>query len=240
MNNRIVLSPEKRVNPELHILCKKEQEVQRFFHWDMIECAEIVGPHHHPKLEPVFEIPNIKRLVTLNNAPYEKHPEECGLCFYTKDSVIERIWKNRHQYLNLIKRFPLVIGLDYSILCNMYYPQQVYNCWRNYAMTYWMQQNHPLVVPNGGYGGADTLPWAFDGMPEDSWIAVTSQGCLDEYVLKQMFLNGLHELIRQKHPRGIIVYGKFPNEWRDKFPVPIIVFPSYSESKWEVDDYGKR
>jgi hypothetical protein len=103
-----------------------------------------------------------------------------------------------------------------------------------------MQQNHPVVVPNGGYGDAETLSWAFDGMPVDSWIAVTSQGCLDEYVLKRMFLNGLHELVRRKKPRGIIVYGKFPDEWRSRFPIPIIVFPSYSETRWEANNYGKR
>ncbi|WP_026507384.1 DUF4417 domain-containing protein [Butyrivibrio sp. MC2013] len=213
-------------------LCKKEQEVQRFFKWDIIENAEIVGEHHHPKLKAITEIPNVKRLVTLNNAPYEKHPEECGLCFYTKDSVIERIWNNRHKYVNLVQRFPLVCGLDYSILLNMYYPQQDYNCWRNYVMTYWMQQIHPTVVPNAGFADIYSQPWTLDGMPDDSWIAVTSQGCQDEYILKYYFLNGLHELVRQKHPRGLIVYGHFPQEWFDKFPIPIIVFPSYSEETW--------
>ena len=222
------------------VLCKKEQEVQHFFHWDLIERAELEGPHHHPKLRAVSELPQIKRLVTLNNAPYEKHPEECGLCFYTKDAVIERIWNNPTKYRAVVNRFPLVIGLDYSILCNMYYPQQVYNCWRNYVMTYWLQCNHPTVIPNAGYGAEDTFSWAFDGIPEDSWIAVTTQGCMDSYVLKWSFLNGLHELIRQKHPIGIVVYGKFPKEWIDKFPVPIVTFPSYSESRWEVSEYGKR
>ncbi len=227
-------------SPELYVLCKKEQEVQHFLRWDLIEDAEIVGEHHHPRLNAVVEIPEIKRLVTLNNAPYEKHPEECGLCFYTKDSVIERIWNNPIKYLNLIKKFPLVTGLDFSILCNMYYPQQAYNCWRNYVMTYWMQQNHSIVVPNAGYGDVDTYQWAFDGLPEENWIAVTTQGCMNEYSLKRTFLNGLHELIRQRHPRGIIVYGKFAMEWMDKFPTRIIVFPAYSEARWEVTDYGER
>ena len=204
------------------ILCKKEQSIQSFFRWDIVEDAEIVGNHHHPQLKPISEIPDIKRLVTFNNAPYEKHPEECGLCFYN----------NRNKYKNLIIRFPLVIGLDYSILCNMYYPQQAYNCWRNYVMTYWLQQIHPTVVPNAGFGDAETLQWTLDGMPYDSWIAVTSQGCLDNYVLKHTFLNGLHELVRQKHPKGIIVYGLFPQEWIDKFPVPIIVYKSYAQTKW--------
>jgi hypothetical protein len=55
-----------------------------------------------------------------------------------------------------------------------------------------------------------------------------------------MLLNGLHDLSRKKHPRGLIVYGKFPKEWEKRFSFPIIVFPSYSESRWEVNDYGKR
>lgn len=222
------------------VLCNKEREVQHFFHWDLIENAEIVGSHHHPKLSPITAIPDVKRLVTLNNAPYEKHPEECGLCFYTKDPVIERIWNNPVKYLQLINRFPLIIGLDYSILCNMYYPQQAYNCWRNYVMTYWLQQNHTDVVPNAGFGDEDTFPWVLDGMPENSWLAVTTQGCLDDYVLKRSLLNGLHKVTREKHPLGLVVYGKFPEEWKDKFPMPIIVFPSYSETRWEVTDYGKR
>ena len=213
-------------------LSKKEQEKQQFFRWDITENAELVGEHHHPKLKAISKIPDVKRLVTLNNAPYEQHPEECGLCFYTKDSIIERIWNNRHKYVNLVQRFPLVIGLDYSILCNMYYPQQVYNCWRNYVMTYWLQQFHPTVVPNAGFGDKDTFPWTLDGMPEDSWISVTTQGCFDNYILKHIFLNGLHELVRQKHPKGIIVYGLFPQEWIDKFPIPIIIFPSYSQNRW--------
>ena len=221
-------------------LCKKEQEIQHFFRWDLIDGAPIIGSQHHPKLQPVFAIPPVKRLITLNNAPYEKHPEECGLCFYTKDSVIERIWNNPAKYVTLIKRYPVVIGLDYSILCNMYYPQQVYNCWRNYVMTYWLQEQHPVVVPNAGYGGEDTFIWAFEGLPENSWLAVTTQGCLDNYELKWMFLNGLHELVRQKHPKGLIVYGKFPADWIDKFPMPIVIFPAYSETRWEVNEYGKR
>lgn len=222
------------MNETAYALCKKEQEVQHFFHWDLIENAEMVGNHQHPKLLPVLDYPSIQRLVTLNNAPYEKHPEECGLCFYTKDPVIERIWRSPEKYRNLVKRFPVVIGLDYSILCNMYYPQQAYNCWRNYVMTYWMQQFHPVVIPNAGYGDVDTFSWAFDGLPDNSWLAVTTQGCLDNYILKRTFLNGLHELIRQKKPKGIIVYGKFPKEWINKFPVPIIIFPAYSENRWEV------
>lgn len=175
-------------------LCSKEQEVQHHFHWDLIEGAIIIGPHQHAQLKPITEFPNVKRMVTLNNAPYEKHPEECALCFYTKDTVIERIWNNRQRYVSVLKRFPLIIGLDFSILCNMYYPQQSYNCWRNYAMTYWLQKNFSVVVPNVGYGDSDTFPWVLDGLPENSWLAITTQGCLDSYVLKRMLLNGLHEI----------------------------------------------
>lgn len=221
-------------------LCSKEQEVQHHFHWDLIEGAIIIGPHQHAQLKPITEFPNVKRMVTLNNAPYEKHPEECALCFYTKDTVIERIWNNRQRYVSVLKRFPLIIGLDFSILCNMYYPQQSYNCWRNYAMTYWLQKNFSVVVPNVGYGDSDTFPWVLDGLPENSWLAITTQGSLDSYVLKRMLLNGLHEIVRRKHPIGLIVYGKFPEAWKKRFSIPIVVFPSYREMKWEGNNNGKR
>lgn len=68
----------------------------------------------------------------------------------------------------------------------------------------------------------------------------TTQGSLDSYVLKRMLLNGLHEIVRRKHPIGLIVYGKFPEAWKKRFSIPIVVFPSYREMKWEGNNNGKR
>lgn len=232
INNLVVSSFDEKDIIKRKKLLKKDIELQHHFRWDLIEDVELVGPHHHPELARVEKIPNVKRIVTFNNAPYEKKPGECALCFYTKDTVIERIWNNPPNYIHLLNQFPLVLGLDFSILCNMYFPQQSFNCWRNFVMTRWLQGNHPLVVPNVGFGDMDTFSWAFDGLPTCSWLALTTQGTLKDYILKRIFLNGLHEVVRQKKPIGLLIYGKFPEEWKKQFSFPIVVFPSYSELKW--------
>jgi len=48
----------------------------------------------------------------------------------------------------------------------------------------------------------------------------------------QAFLNGMHELVRRKHPLKIIVYGRFPEIWKKRFSVEIEIHPCYSEEKW--------
>ena len=221
-------------------LNKKNAELQHFFRWDLIEDAEIVGKNAHPQLSRVESVPKVDRIVTFGNAKYVKEPEKCAVSFYEKDSIIERFWNNPERYLPMLRKFKYVIGLDYSILCNMYSPQQSYNCWRNFVMTYYLQNRLDMVVPNYGFGDEDTYDWTMEGLPTDSWLAITTQGCMGSLMYKRIILNGLHKLDREKHPRGLIVYGIFPEEWKDKFSMPIVVYPSYSEMKWGGGNYGKR
>ncbi|MBQ2602898.1 MAG: DUF4417 domain-containing protein, partial [Oscillospiraceae bacterium] len=122
---------------------------------------------------------------------------------------------------------------DYSIYLDMPRSQQIWNCWRNRAMAYYMQRNGLTIIPNAGWSDAESLEWAFDGLPSNSVLSITTQGCMGhDYVSKQSLLNGLHELARQKHPEKLIVYGKFPDAWRERFPMPIVVCNTFSQERW--------
>lgn len=97
-----------------------------------------------------------------------------------------------------------------------------------------MQQNGFRIIPNAGWSNAESFDWAFDGLPSNSILSITTQGCMGhDYVAKQSLLNGLHELARQKHPEKLIVYGNFPDVWRERFSMPIVVFKTFSQERWE-------
>ena len=49
-----------------------------------------------------------------------------------------------------------------------------------------------------------------------------------DYICKRSFLSGVHELVRRKHPSKIYVYGIFPEQWKERFSVPIITLKTYS------------
>ncbi|MBR1408403.1 MAG: DUF4417 domain-containing protein [Clostridia bacterium] len=202
------------------------------FRWERIKDAELEGKYDMPKLQPVHDV-EPENLVPFHMAKTAKNPEQRWFHFYEDDYQFERLWNRPAQYLSVLRRFAGGISTDYSIYLDMPRSQQIWNCWRNRATAYYMQRNGLTIIPNAGWSDAESLEWAFDGLPAYSVLSITTQGCMGhDYVSKQSLLNGLHELARQKHPEKLVVYGKFPDAWRERFPMPIVVCNTFSQERW--------
>ena len=203
----------------------------RHFNWELTENAELYGQFDMPILRPVREAA-IGKLIPFNEASRCRNPQECLVHFYIDDYRFERVWNNYMKYLPMLRRFKGVITPDFSMYLDMPLPQQIENCWRNRCLAYWLQEQGINVLLSVGWSDAESLKWAFDGIPENSVLSVTTQGCLRDHLCMQAFLNGMHELVRRKHPLKIIVYGRFPTIWKERFSVEIEIHPCYSEEKW--------
>ena len=202
------------------------------FQWGRIRGAELVGKYDMPALRAVHHVEPMN-LVPFHMTKTIKNPERSWFHFYEDDYQFERLWSCPTRYMSLLGRFAGGISTDYSIYLDMPRSQQIWNCWRNRVMAYYMQQNGLEIIPSVGWSDEDSLGWAFDGLPSNSVLSITTQGCAGrDYVSKQSLLNGLHELVRQKHPEKLIVYGRFPELWRERFPMPIVVRRTFSQEKW--------
>lgn len=202
------------------------------FRWKCIKGAELEGVFDMPRLRAVHNIEPVN-LVPFHMANTTKHPSASWYHFYEDDYQFERIWHNPDRYIPILKRFAGGISTDFSIYLDMPRGQQIWNCWRNRAMAYYMQANELQIIPNVGWSDEESLAWAFDGIPEDSVLSITTQGCMGkDYYCRQTLLNGLHELARQKHPEKLIVYGRFPEIWKRRFPMPIIVYNTFAQERW--------
>ena len=202
------------------------------FRWDRIKDATLVGMHDMPQLKPCVAA-DPRNPIGFHAAKSLKEPSVSWFHFYEDDYQFERLWNRPGTYLDIIKRFEGGISPDFSMYIDMPKAQQIWNCWRNRAMAYWMQEQGINVIPNACWGDADSLAWAFDGLPEDSVLAITTQGCMQKTdYRKQILVNGIHELIRQKHPTKLVVYGKFPDPWKERFSIPIETLPTFAEQKW--------
>lgn len=202
------------------------------FRWKRISGAEYEGKFEMPMLQPAHDC-EPDNLVPFHMAKTIKDPENHWFHFYEDDYQFERFWNRPSQYLQLLKGFAGGISPDYSMYLTMPRSQQIWNCWRNRAMAYFLQNNGLRIIPNAGWSDADSLEWAFDGLPSNSVLSITTQGCMGkDYVCRQSLLNGLHELVRRKHPEKLIVYGSFPEAWRDRFPMPIAIFSTFSQERW--------
>jgi hypothetical protein len=213
-------------------MCKFNKLDLNTFHWAESAGAELAGKYDMPVLQAVHEVVPDK-MVPFHNAISQKEPEKLWYHFYEDDYQFERIWNNTDKYIPILRRFKGGITPDFSVYLDMPRSQQIWNCWRNRVLAYYMQKQGLLVVPNVSWSDVESLEWAFDGIPEGSVLSVTSQGCMGhDYICKQSFLNGLHELVRKKHPELIIVYGKFPEAWKERFSIPIVTCKSFSEERW--------
>ncbi len=139
-------------------------------------------------------------------------------------------------YLPVLLKYAGGFGPDFSLLIDQPRGQMIYNAWRNYVLTYWLQhmaaETGKQILPNACFGNTDSFDWVFEPLPENSAIAITTQGCIRNHICTQVLLNGLHELIHQKHPTQLFVYGLFPEAWRDKFPVETIVLSTFAKERW--------
>ena len=151
--------------------------------------------------------------------------------FFVHDYQSNRAWSHLDDYMPFLLKIGQGIGPDYSMYLGMHPAEAIINCCRNRLMVFYMQKKGLVIIPNVCFGDEQTLAWAFDGLPEHSILALTSQSCILDNVAKRSLLNGIHELIRRKHPELLYVYGHFPEQWKDKFGVEIRTLPTFS-SKW--------
>lgn len=67
------------------------------------------------------------------------------------------------------------------------------------------------VLPTASWGNADSFNYCFEGLPEQSVIAVCGVGHHKSRAHHELWKEGLRELERQKHPTGIVIYGEEEN-----------------------------
>lgn len=214
----------------------KFKKLEKFhtFHWKEIEGADLCGKFEMPQVMPIHHV-TPQKLVPFHMICSDKQSEgmqEKWVHFYIDDYQFERLWNTPGKYLQMLQKFAGVISPDYSMYLDMPRAQQIWNCWRNRVTAYWMQKQGIPVICNVGWSDAESLAWAFDGVPEHSVLAVTTQGCWKEGCCEMALLNGMHELVRQKKPEKILVYGKFPEQWKERMGTDIEVIRPFARERW--------
>ena len=75
-------------------------------------------------------------------------------------------------------------------------------------MAYYLQNSGFDVVPVATWCTSDDFEWCFDGLPEESSIAISSNGCMSNPYSKKILLQGVDVLQKQKNPTNLIVCGR--------------------------------
>ncbi len=179
--------------------------------------AERVGTFGFPQLLRCDAIPKGETL-PFQYITSTKNLHDKWFHFFVDDTVSERVWKNFNRYKDLIRSASGLISTDFSIFRD--YPEdvQIINCFKNRAVCYAMQKINRNTVPTAGFGGENTWKWCFDGLPENSAVAITTNGTLSDPEARRLFVGGIDALIHTVNPKNLVVCGKYPEWLNAKYP----------------------
>lgn len=175
------------------------------FNYELLDGAILVGKYGIPQLKAINIIP--EHLVPFDKALQEKEPNNKFVHFFINDFQFDRIWNKPNKYIKVLKRFAGVLAPDFSMFKNMPNATNIYAHYKKQTLSHFYSYNGIKVIPTFGACGEDSFNWCFDGMPNNSIIAVSTVG-----VNKEMFINAFKEMVKRLQPTYILVYGNIFEE----------------------------
>ena len=180
------------------------------FKMSLIEDVELVGDFNFPVVKPTQQTINKYEIVPFNIAMSIEQKHKYYVHFYIDDYQFDRVWYSPEKYLEFLKQFKGVIAPDFSLYVDMPKAMQIFNCYRSRVLARYWQDNGIIVIPNATWSDENSFDWCFDGLPQNSTLAVSSVGCTKNTKALLNFCKGFVEMEKRLNPTNIIFYGEVP------------------------------
>lgn len=158
----------------------------------------------------------------LNRSFKGHHDTSCN--FYIDDTKFLALENNVDKYLNYLKLFQCVLGLDFSIDTQMPLVMQYWNKYRSMALDWYLTLQGITVIPNVNIIPYEGHEWLLDGLPKRSTVCCSTNGRVRSKGAREEFCEGFYEMCERLEPTRVVVVGILPDELDS--PVEIINFKS--------------
>lgn len=166
--------------------------------------------------------PGIPVLMDLKNTqvpkdiiPFEKAKRSLNkrayVHFYMHDKYFNDVLTSTTKYLDLLKEFDGVITPDCSLLINQAPCLQQTNTYFNRAVGFFLQKHGIPVIPNVRWSDKSSFDYCFLGIPRNNIVSVSTHGCIRSRAQKEMFREGLSEMLSRLTPTDVLVHGYMPD-----------------------------
>lgn len=129
--------------------------------------------------------------------------------FYVGDAQFNTIWTRFYSYLDRLRFFPSVIGPDFSTYSDWLLDVVRWNIFRNKFVVALLQYYGIEVIPNVSWSLPNSYEFAFEGLPQNSVIAVNSTCIGHNKMSKTLWMEGYKTMMSVLHPKHILRYGAF-------------------------------
>lgn len=134
--------------------------------------------------------------------------------FFIDDYQFNRVWENPKRYVSMFQKFGGIIMPDFSVYTNFPKAVQIHNVWKSRLLAFYYQKMGIDVIPNITWSDEASLDWTLDGIPKNSVVAVSSNGCLNNLVVDE-FIRLFNIVMEQLEPIKIVFLGKVPTNLKD-------------------------
>ena len=211
---------------------RPKRHARDVFHAWMLEGAEFVAPSDMPALQRVNAVPN--RLVAFSDAMHPQWKDfDCWVHFFEDDCVLERFWHNPKAYINRLKKFRGVTGLDFSVGWNFPKPIKRYNHFRNSVCSHWLHRQGIVVIPQARCERNDYLD-VLAGFPKRSTIAIGARAMVRNVRDRAVLKESVRIIVDYLEPTHIVWYGSTlygVTDYLDEMGIPYTVFDGKGRGK---------
>ena len=167
--------------------------------------SKIEGYFQFPKLDATDWVPEdlIGFNYVLNKPDYTK-----GVHFFLDDYQFERVWNRPDNYVDKLSKFDCVLTPDFSLYTDFPLAMQIWNTYRSRLIGRYWQDCGITVIPTVSWSTHESYNFCFDGLPENSILAISTVGVMKNKTAKELFYDGLEEMITRLHPIGILIWGQ--------------------------------
>ena len=163
----------------------------------------------------------------LNRSFKGHHGTSCN--FYIDDEKFLALENNVAKYLNYLKLFQCVLGLDFSIDTQMPLVMQCWNKYRSMALDWYLTLQGITVIPSVNIIPYKGREWILDGLPKRSTVCCSTNGRVRSKGAREEFCEGFYEMCERLSPTRVLVVGILPDELDSQ--VEIINFENRATKK---------
>lgn len=167
--------------------------------------AELIGLEQYPKLQATQFIP--ENVISFNERSRVKCPSNYCLDHFIYDYFFEQVWNNCDKFIEIYRKFKTIITTDFSAYRDAPLWERKYNVGRNRAIAYYLQKNGINIIPVASWAYMEDFEWCLDGLPKHASIAISTNGCMKNFISHSVLIDGIAELQEILEPKYLIICG---------------------------------
>ncbi len=181
-------------------------------------------------------------LIYVSYLDRKKHSGKgCMLGFFLDDyRFMTAVWDKLEKTTHDIRDYQVLIAPDFSQhLGERWTSQNKINIYRTCVVAAYWQLCGMNVIPTASWGDANSFSYCFAHLPENSVIAVCGTGHGGNIQRHHLWVEAIRELVRQKHPIKILVYGGKPCKI-ERLDVELVFIEDFITKRFRNGECGQK